>query len=122
ETRPVRVFAFREQRVPAMVATFTPPFTPASALDGQLRERGYAVLAPSQVAALCDIDLAQLEAIAPAWDELPPDGYLRDGGSYRRRRHSCFVASEAGLALAPHRAHWQSEEYNALHGGMHRWF
>ena len=26
------------------------------------------------------------------------------------------------LVQAPHRAHWQSEEYNALHGGMRRWF
>jgi len=26
------------------------------------------------------------------------------------------------LELAPHRAHWQSTLYNALHGGMQRWF
>src|SRR3546814_14116133 len=23
---------------------------------------------------------------------------------------------------APHRAHWQSKDYNALHGGLRRWF
>ncbi|MEO8247931.1 MAG: 2OG-Fe dioxygenase family protein, partial [Burkholderiales bacterium] len=26
------------------------------------------------------------------------------------------------LTAAPHRAHWQPVEYNALHGGMQRWF
>jgi len=26
------------------------------------------------------------------------------------------------IAQAPHRAHWQPVEYNALHGGIQRWF
>jgi hypothetical protein len=26
------------------------------------------------------------------------------------------------LALQPHRAHWQPTDYNALHGGIERWF
>ena len=26
------------------------------------------------------------------------------------------------LSLVPHRAHWQSVDYNALHGGIERWF
>ena len=26
------------------------------------------------------------------------------------------------LSQVPHRAHWQSVDYNALHGGMERWF
>ncbi len=26
------------------------------------------------------------------------------------------------LTLAPHRAHWQPTSYNALHGGLERWF
>ena len=30
--------------------------------------------------------------------------------------------SAASLQLVPHRAHWQPTEYNALHGGMERWF
>src|SRR5690606_30749230 len=38
--------------------------------------------------------------------------------------HGCFEeVPEAGtLSAVPHRAHWQSEDYNALHGGMERWF
>ncbi len=57
------------------------------------------------------------------WDDLPSDRYLRDGGHYRYRRHACFVHEPGGsLVAAPPRAHWQSTLYNALHGGMERWF
>ncbi|WP_242109543.1 2OG-Fe dioxygenase family protein [Luteimonas aquatica] len=105
-----------------MVATFSAPFTPLEAALTALRERGYAVLTPESVAELCGGPLAELEALTPSWDDLPPDEYLRDGGRYRRRRHSCFVVDGPRIAQAPHRAHWQSLDYNALHGGMERWF
>ncbi|TWI02999.1 hypothetical protein IP90_02101 [Luteimonas cucumeris] len=105
-----------------MVATFSAPFTPADHLQTQLRERGYAVLTPDSVALLCGCDLDELHALEPSWNDLSPDLYLKDGGNYRRRRHSCFVVDDVAAAQAPHRAHWQSQEYNALHGGMRRWF
>jgi len=105
-----------------MVTSFPPPFVSITELTACLRERGYAVLAPADVAQLCGVELQALEALTPAWDDLQPDHYLKDGGSYRKRRHSCFVVDQDALTLAPHRAHWQSEEYNALHGGMRRWF
>ena len=65
-----------------------------------------------------------LAALASSWNTLPQDLYLRDGGSYRSRRHACFVqeCEPPALVRAPHRAHWQPVEYNALHGGMQRWF
>jgi hypothetical protein len=53
---------------------------------------------------------------------LPPDQYLKDGGRYRRRRHASFEATADELKATPHRAHWQPLSYNALHGGMQRWF
>ena len=102
--------------------TFSAPFSPVQALQSTLRERGFAVLTSESVAQLCAVDLAELDALTPSWDDLPPDTYLRDGGNYRHRRHSCFVLDGARIEQAPHRAHWQSEEYNALHGGMQRWF
>ena len=105
-----------------MVATFQPPFIEPQALLPQLRERGCAVLAPASVAALCGFGPQALDGLKPAWDDLRPDHYLKDGGNYRKRRHSCFVSDHERLIQAPHRAHWQSEEYNALHGGMRRWF
>jgi hypothetical protein len=101
---------------------FSPPFTPPAGLQEQLRSRGYAVLSPQSVAALAGVQLAELDALRPGWNTLPPDAYLKDGGRYRRRRHSSFVADGGELAPVPHRAHWQPVEYNALHGGMERWF
>jgi hypothetical protein len=56
------------------------------------------------------------------WNDLPPDEYLRDGGRYRRRRHGCFIIEGGQLQAVAHRAHWQPVEYNALHGGIERWF
>ena len=105
-----------------MVATFAAPSTPPAALVSQLAGRGFAVLAPADVAALCGCDLAGFQALPGSWNDLVVDHYLKDGGNYRRRRHSCFVVDDGVVAQAPHRAHWQSQDYNALHGGMHRWF
>jgi hypothetical protein len=99
-----------------------PTYAAAGEAAALLRSRGHAVLSPAGVATLAGCELAQLDALAPSWDDLPPDTYLKDGGRYRRRRHSCFVAEGMGLRQVPHRAHWQPVEYNALHGGMQRWF
>ena len=68
------------------------------------------------------VEEANLLSLCADWDGLPPDDYLKDGGRYRRRRHSCFVAEAGQVRQVPHRAHWQPLEYNALHGGMQRWF
>jgi hypothetical protein len=99
-----------------------PHATDPAQLDAAMRERGYAVLTPQAVCDLAGCTLQQLMALRPSWDELAPDQYLKDGGHYRKRRHSSFVIEGQGVKLAPHRAHWQPVEYNALHGGMQRWF
>jgi hypothetical protein len=99
-----------------------PPFTPPAALLSQLRGHGHAVLSPAAVGALCGFDVSALDALKPSWEDLAEDHYLRDGGRYRKRRHACFVLEEGTVEPVPHRAHWQSEDYNALHGGMQRWF
>lgn len=89
-----------------------------------LRETGCVLLPPAQLQAVCGCPPADLDALRPTWDRLPRDEYLLDGGRYRSRRHSCFVHEVDGgaLELVPHRAHWQPIDYNALHGGMERWF
>jgi len=99
-----------------------PKLTPPAQLAGTLRGQGYAVLDAQAVCGLADCPLQELLALRPSWNDLPPDNYLKDGGRYRRRRHSCFVLEGGEVAQAPHRAHWQPVEYNALHGGMQRWF
>jgi hypothetical protein len=100
----------------------SPAFTYPEQVDTQLRQQGYAVLSTRGVAEWSGCDVAALRALQPTWDVLPPDNYLKDGGRYRRRRHSCFVVEAGHVTQAPHRAHWQPVEYNALHGGMQRWF
>jgi len=101
---------------------FSPPATTPEHLGTALAEDGYAVLAPPAVAQWLGTPIAGLDALRPDWDALPPDDYLKDGGRYRTRRHACFVAEGDALRQVPHRAHWQPVEYNALHGGMQRWF
>jgi hypothetical protein len=99
-----------------------PPLTALPDLDHQLASAGFAVLDASSVARLTDTPPAALQRLAAFWDDLPPDQHLRDGGRYRRRRHGCFVVDGARIEDVPHRAHWQPVEYNALHGGIERWF
>lgn len=101
---------------------FSPPYTPLCHAAEQLRERGYAVLRPDDTVRWVGSSLEALQVLAADWDDLPADEYLKDGGRYRRRRHSCFVAEGQALGQVPHRAHYQPIEYNALHGGMWRWF
>ena len=74
------------------------------------------------VRALAGVQADALQAIARDWDSLPPDRHLMDGGRYRQRRHASFVAEHGALRDVPHRAHWQPRDYNALHGGIERWF
>jgi hypothetical protein len=99
-----------------------PPTTPLPRLPGQLADAGWAVLAAPALADLCTLNIAALDAWRPLWQGLPPDRHLRDGGRYRRRRHGCFVVEGGAVQPVPHRAHWQPVEYNALHGGIERWF
>jgi hypothetical protein len=99
-----------------------PPITPCADLMRSLKARGFAVLDAAGVSALAGISPLELQALQGDWATLPPDRYLKDGGRYRRRRHACFVVDGARVERSPHRAHWQPLDYNALHGGMQRWF
>jgi hypothetical protein len=105
-----------------MAIIFPPPYTPEGAERRALRDDGYAVLSPAAVARATGLAPAEIAGLGLGWDDLPPDEYLRDGGRYRHRRHSCFVVEGGRASLAPHRAHWQSQDYNALHGGMERMY
>ncbi len=100
----------------------TPPFTSLDQAQFLLSERGYAVLSPEDLSKQVSLSLAQLNAFKSYWNDLPRDPYLKDGGRYRFRRHASYIVRNSILELAPHRAHWQSLDYNALHGGIERWF
>lgn len=100
----------------------TPPYDDCAQIAGALAASGYAILRAADVCAMSGCTHDELNALAPSWHALPPDNYLKDGGRYRRRRHSCFIQDGERLDQVAHRAHWQPVEYNALHGGMHRMF
>jgi hypothetical protein len=105
-----------------MTTLLNPPITEPDALDAALRARGHATLSAAGLRDMLGTTREALDALRPSWSDLPPDGHLRDGGRYRRRRHSCFVVEGDAVQQVPHRAHWQPLEYNALHGGLERWF
>ena len=106
-----------------MTTNLLPPPTIAPVqLVPALRDHGHAALSAAGLRELLGAPAPALDAMRPTWNDLPPDGYLRDGGRYRRRRHSSFVVDGATVTQVPHRAHWQPISYNALHGGLERWF
>ena len=105
-----------------MTINISPPFIAKTELDSTLMTTGYAVLNPNNAMALTGCTLNEVATWLPTWNDLPPDAYLKDGGHYRRRRHSCFVVDGESVLQTEHRAHWQPLEYNALHGGMQRMF
>lgn len=98
--------------------------TPMEQAPEALRREGWTVIAAKELMRWLHTDAATLEALRGTWNDLPPDTHLKDGGHYRFRRHSCFEVDVAGARLTqvPHRAHWQPVIYNALHGGIERWF
>jgi len=89
-----------------------------------LRSRGFSLVASEQLLAACGSNRDAMSALEPTWDDLPADAYLRDRGSYRHRRHASYLLdlADGTLSRVPHRAHWQPTSYNALHGGIERWF
>ncbi|HYM28810.1 MAG TPA: 2OG-Fe dioxygenase family protein [Steroidobacteraceae bacterium] len=94
-----------------------------SALVAQLARSGHALVPPPAATAALQLDLGALDGLRDSWERLPRDAYLRDGGAYRARRHSCYLlAGDGVLTPVPHRPHWQPTSYNALHGGLTRWF
>lgn len=100
----------------------------ALAARQRLAAQGFCVLQAADFAALCDMPAQACAPALDAWNDLPEDRYLKDGGHYRRRRHASFVHTldpadgMPALVRAPHRAHYQPLTYNALHGGLVRWF
>ena len=95
------------------------------AIAAELADVGHVLVEPTHLSRTLGIASDALKALAPSWETLPRDPHLRDGGRYRRRRHGCFVhelGEVPSLTMVPHRAHFQPTDYNALHGGIERWF
>ena len=93
-------------------------------LSEPLARQGFAfVHAPRLRAILEEEGLRDWDAFASTWSDLGVDTFMADGGRYRRRRFAAFAASLAGgLERKAHQPHYQSRDYNALNGGVARWF
>lgn len=66
--------------------------------------------------------LANWEAFAASWNDMPLDTYMADGGRYRRRRYATLsiAPGEIVARLEVHQPHYQSLDYNNLNGGIAR--
>jgi hypothetical protein len=60
------------------------------------------------------------DAFAASWARLEVDPYMADKGRYRRRRHAVYAVDGDAVVRQPARPHYQSLEYNPLHGGIER--
>jgi hypothetical protein len=65
---------------------------------------------------------AQWRSFASSWGDLGVDTFMADGGRYRRRRFGAFSLSAGAIVRKAHQPHYQSRDYNALNGGIERWF
>jgi hypothetical protein len=92
-------------------------------IEASLGGEGFAHVAASDMRAVLEgHGLSDWDGFAASWDDLGVDTYMADGGRYRRRRHAAFSVSAAGARRKPHQPHYQSRDYNALNGGLARWF
>lgn len=94
-------------------------------LTDTLRGEGHVRLEADRTRALLAAGgpLDDWDGFCASWCEMPVDGYLADGGRYRKRRHANYqVDADGAIVRQPHRPHYQSRDYNPLHGGIERWF
>jgi hypothetical protein len=89
-----------------------------------VRGQGFARLRPEESAARLGCPPEALAAFATSWSRLEPDGFMADGGRYRRRRLANFAAipGETVHRRGLHRPHFQASVHNRLNGGVDRWF
>jgi hypothetical protein len=67
--------------------------------------------------------LSDWRRFVESWNHLGLDAYMADGGRYRRRRHAVYEARNGGsFERQAHQPHYQSLDYNPMHGGVPRWF
>jgi hypothetical protein len=99
--------------------------TTSPSLIDDVASAGFAFVPGQRMRAMLEAvgGLEDWSAFAASWYALETDTYMADGGRYRRRRHGVFqVAADGRLARQPHQPHWQGLDYNALNGGIERWF
>jgi hypothetical protein len=102
--------------------SFTPPYIPLSASIESLQEQGFALLNCDDFFTLSTHPLEDWRALSSSWNDLAVDTYLKDGGKYRKRKHASLIVQDNSIEYLAYRPHYQPLSYNALHGGMQRFF
>lgn len=109
----------------APAAPLPPPLAPpmADAIASPLAASGFAFTRAACLHGLLDgAARRDWPAFAASWNDLGLDTYMADGGRYRRRRHATLCVTPEAIRREPHQPHYQSRDYNALNGGVARWF
>ncbi|MBZ5556553.1 MAG: 2OG-Fe dioxygenase family protein [Acidobacteriia bacterium] len=94
-------------------------------LERSLAERGFVFVRAADMRAELEAagPLTDWPAFAASWNDLEIDRYLAEGQRSRSRRFAVYSAGADGaVARQPHQPHYQHREYNALFGGIERWF
>jgi hypothetical protein len=95
------------------------------ALEDVIAREGFAFVPAAGMKARLEAtgSLADWQPFADSWNDLAQDTYMADGGRYRRRRHAVYTVKPDGTAdRQSHQPHFQTQDYNALNGGIDRWF
>jgi len=98
---------------------------PDSYLLTSIRQDGFAFVPAGAMRELLESagSLGDWPAFAESWNDLEVDAYMADRGRYRRRRHAAYaVTADGTIRRKPHQAHYQTLDYNPVHGGIERWF
>jgi hypothetical protein len=93
--------------------------------EQSLAERGFTFVsaAPMRTALEASGSLSDWAAFSESWNDLELDRYLAEGGRCRKRRFAVYtIDSDGSIERQPHQPHFQHREYNALFGGLERWF
>ncbi len=88
-----------------------------------LAHQGFAFVDTTTMTALLgEAALAGWDGFARSWEDLGPDRFMADGGTYRKRRFACLQATMNGLRVKPPQPHYQTLANNPLNGGVERVF
>ena len=94
-----------------------------AAVAARLGNQGFAFVDGTAMRAwLGEAGLADWDGFARSWEDLGPDRFMADGGTYRKRRYACLQATADGLHLKPPEPHYQTLANNPLNGGVERVF
>ena len=94
-----------------------------AAVAARLGHQGFAFVDGAAMRAMLgEASLADWDGFARSWEDLGPDRFMADGGTYRKRRYACLETTNTGLRLKPPQPHYQTLANNPLNGGVERVF